>query len=314
MEQMLELGGKMQRAWKGPKPQIIESLPYSVALPKSARLPKSPRPYVSAQGKDFETLLPLGMKLEEDGPVFLVTSSAGQSGKTTALLTWALGLAEQYSPQDVQLLAVDFHARTLLPLKNLPHMLEFVNNQSEVEVCLKRLSAALQKRSSALEDAFQKDPDRFDRDAFLSKYPAYVMLIDDYDRLALRCEGVGTQLAECLTAGGDVGLSMIVAGNGSDLPKDYDDDLMKKARKMGCGLLFSGNAAIDQFNNAKSPPYQPMAGLPPGRGYFIRKGLARIYQNFMYWEEGRKPADCLQERIETIRTECKGIKSPSWPE
>jgi hypothetical protein len=107
---------------------------------------------------------------------------------------------------------------------------------------------------------------------------------------------------------------MIVAGNGSDLPKDYDDDLMKKARKMGCGLLFSGNAAIDQFNNAKSPPYQPMAGLPPGRGYFIRKGLARIYQNFMYWEEGRKPADCLQERIETIRTECKGIKSPSWPE
>jgi S-DNA-T family DNA segregation ATPase FtsK/SpoIIIE len=314
MEQLLDLGGKMQNAWTGPKPQIIESLPYSVVLPKSARLPKAARPHLCAQGKDFETLLPLGMKLEEDGPIFLVTSSAGQSGKTTALLTWALGLAEQYSPKDVQFLAIDFHSRTLLPLKNLPHMLEFINNQTEVEPCLKRLSAAMQKRSAALEDAFQKNQDRFDRDAFLSNYPAYALFIDDYDRLALRYEGVGTLLGECLTAGGEAGLSMIVAGNGADLPKDYDDDLMKKARKMGCGLLFSGNAAIDQFNNAKSPPYQPMAGLPPGRGYFIRKGLARIYQNFMFWEENRKPADCLQERIEKIRAECSGGKKPAWPD
>jgi hypothetical protein len=140
------------------------------------------------------------------------------------------------------------------------------------------------------------------------------MLIDDYDRLALRSEGVGALLSECLSSGGEVGLSMIVAGNGADLPKDYDDELMKKARKMGCGLLFSGNASIDQFNNAKSPPYQPLAGLPPGRGYFIHKGLARIYQNFMYWEEGRKPADCLQERIEIIRAECREMKKPAWPD
>ncbi len=314
MEQLLNLGETMQRAWKGPKPQAIESLPYSVALPKSARPPKAPRPHACAQGKDFETLLPLGMKLEEDGPVFLVTSSAGQSGKTTALLTWALGLAENYSPKDLQFLAIDFHARTLLPLKNLPHLLEFVNNQSEVEPCLKRLSDAMHKRASALEEAFQKNPDRFDREAFLAGNPAYVLLIDDYDRLALRCEGVGKLLAECLTVGGEAGLSAIVAGNGTDLPKDYDDELMKKARKMGCGLLFSGNAAIDQFNNAKSPPYQPMAGLPPGRGYFIHRGETRIYQNFMYWEEGRKPADCLQERVEKIRAENSNIKKPSWPD
>jgi hypothetical protein len=141
----------------------------------------------------------------------------------------------------------------------------------------------------------------------------YVLMIDDYDRFALRCETANRPLAECLTAGGDVGLSVIVAGSGTDLPKDYDDDLMKKARKMGCGLLFSGNAAIDQFNNAKSPPYQPLAGLPPGRGYFIRKGQARIFQNFMYWEEGKKPADCLQERIEKIREVSGGGKKPSWP-
>ncbi len=314
MEQILALGEKMNAAWKGPRPHPIESLPYSVPLPKGARLPKPARPHISPQGKDFETLLPLGMNLEEDGPIFLVTGSAGQSGKTTALLTWALSLAEQYTPQDLQLLFIDFHSRNLLPLKNLPHTLEYVHNQSEVEPFLDRLTAAMHARAAALEEAFQKNPERFDRDAFLAGHPAYVLMIDDYDRFSLRCESGSRQLADCLAAGGDVGLSMIVAGNGTDLPKDYDDDLMKKARKMGCGLLFSGNAAIDQFNNAKSPPYQPMAGLPPGRGYFIRKGQARIYQNFMYWEEGKKPADCLLARIDRIRVECGGGKKPSWPD
>jgi len=52
--------------------------------------------------------------------------------------------------------------------------------------------------------------------------------------------------------------------------------------------------------------------LPPGRGYFIHRGETRIYQNFMYWEEGRKAADCLQERIEKIRAECRSIKPPAW--
>jgi DNA segregation ATPase FtsK/SpoIIIE, S-DNA-T family len=314
LEELLDLSRKMQHSWNGPKPQPIESLPYSVILPKSARISKAVRPHACAQGKDFETLLPLGVSLEEDGPVFLVTSSAGQSGKTTALLTWALGLAEKYSPQDVQFLAIDFHARTLLPLKKLPHMLEFVNDQSGVEPCLKRLSDILRKRSSALDEAFQKDPERFDRDAFLSGYPTYVLWIDDYDRLALRFEGVGNLLSDCVTAGGEAGLCVIVAGNASDLPKDYDDELMKKARKLGCGVLFSGNAAIDQFHNAKSPPYQPMAGLPPGRGFFIRKGLANIFQNYLYWEEGRKPADCFQERLERIRAECRELIKPGWPE
>jgi hypothetical protein len=57
-----------------------------------------------------------------------------------------------------------------------------------------------------------------------------------------------------------------------------------------------------------------MAGLPAGRGYFIRKGQARIFQNFMYWEEGKKLADCLLERIEKIREEFSGVKKPTWPE
>jgi DNA segregation ATPase FtsK/SpoIIIE, S-DNA-T family len=314
MEQILALGGQMNAAWKGIRPHSIESLSYSVALPKTARTAKSARPHIAPQGKDFETLLPLGMSVEEDGPVFLVTSSAGQSGKTTALLSWALALAENYSPKDLQFLFIDFHSRNLLPLKNLPHTLEYVKNQSEVEPFCGRLLAVMQKRAEALEAAFQKNPEKFDRDAFLAGYPAYVLMIDDYDRLALRCESAGRLLAECLAAGGDVGLSVIAAGNGSDLPKDYDDDLMKKMRKMGCGLLFSGNAVIDQFNNAKSPPYQPMAGLPAGRGYFIRKGQARIYQNFMYWEEGKKPTDCLSERIEKIRSDPGDAKKPAWPE
>jgi S-DNA-T family DNA segregation ATPase FtsK/SpoIIIE len=313
MQNLIALGGSMRRAWTGPNPQTIESLPYAVALPDSVR-PSSSLPLHAPQGMDFETLLPLGMNLEQDGPVFLVTGSAGQSGKTTAMLSWALGLAERHAPGDIQFLFLDFHSRNFLPLKELPHTLEYISRPSEVDPCLSRLLAAVEKRSAAAEEAFQKNPERFARAAIPAARPVYAVFIDDYDRFALRCEGAPRLLARCLAAGGDAGLCVIIAGNASDLPKDYDDELMRKARKAGCGLLFSGNAAIDQFNNAKSPPYQPPAGLPPGRGYFIRKGTARIYQNYLYWADGRSPADSLQERAGRIRAACGGEKKPSWPE
>lgn len=313
MQNIEGLGRQMQSAWKGPRPAPIESLPYAVPLPKAARTEASRRPLASPQGRDFETLQPLAMNLEEDGPVFLVTSSAGQSGKTTAVLTWALGLAERHSPSEVQFLIFDFPSRTLAPLKNLPHRLEYISDPSEVGGAQQRLLQTLQQRSAALEKAYQKNPDHFDRATFLAAFPMYVVLIDDYDRFALRCDTAHTQFDECLAVGSEVGLSVIVAGNGTDLPKDYEDTLLKRARRLGCGLLFSGNAAIDQFNNAKSPPYQPMAGLPPGRGYFIRRGQVRIFQNFMYWEESKLPADCLQERIDSIKAAWKGSPSPSWP-
>jgi S-DNA-T family DNA segregation ATPase FtsK/SpoIIIE len=308
MQNLIALGERMRSAWTGPMPQPIESLPYAITMPGGARPAQSLPPILCPQGKDFETLLPLGMDLEQDGPVFLVTGSAGGSGKTTALLAWALGLAERYAPRHLQFLFLDFHSRNFLPLRNLPHTIEYVNQPSEVDPCLDRLLAAMQKRSAELEEAFQKDPEHFDRAAFLSAVPRCALFIDDYDRFALRCESAPRKLAECLAAGGDVGLCMMIAGNAADLPKDYDDELMKKARRLGCGLLFSGNAAIDQFHNAKSPPYQPLAGLPPGRGYFIRKGTARIFQNFMYWKDGRKGADCLQERVEGIRAAFGGGK------
>jgi hypothetical protein len=34
----------------------------------------------------------------------------------------------------------------------------------------------------------------------------------------------------------------------------------------------------------------------------------------MYWEEGKKPADCLLERIEKVRAEGNEGKKPAWPD
>lgn len=312
-QSLAAVGAEMRRTWVGPTPPPVESLPYAILLPEGVRKVDPSGPWFSPQGMDFETLLPLGMDLDRDGPAFLVTGSSGGCGKTTALLTWALGLAERFAPRDLQFLFLDIPSRHFLLLKDLPHTFEYVCRPPEVEPCLNRLLAVLRKRSAALEEAFHKEGERFDRDAFLAAYPRYVLFVDDYDRFFVRCESASRTLAECLSAGGDLGLSIVVAGNAADLPKDYDDDLMKKVRRLGCGLLFSGNAAIDQFHNVKSPPYQPLAGLPPGRGYFIRKGTARIFQNFLYWEDGRKAADCLQERAEKILSEYSRARKSMRP-
>jgi hypothetical protein len=313
MQNLIELGKQMRRAWRGPNPRSIESLPYSISQPKCIRANSPTAPNVPL-GMDFETLLPVGLTPEADGPVFLVTGSAGQSGKTTAMLSWALGLAERRAPSDLQMIFLDFHARSFLPLRYLPHTLEYVHRPMDVEPCLKRLLAAVEQRAAAAEEAFQNDPDHDGDGAFPAAQLLYAVFIDDYDRFASRCESAPRLLARCLAAGGGAGLCMMIAGNASDLPKDYDDELMRKARRAGCGLLFSGNAAIDQFGNTKSPPYQPPAGLPPGRGYLIRKGTARIFQNYRYWEDGRTPAECLQERVAAIRAANSDSKIPAWPD
>jgi DNA segregation ATPase FtsK/SpoIIIE, S-DNA-T family len=299
-----ETASAMRRAWKGALPNPIESLPFSIPLPKiPGNVTVSPIGIGALQGKDFETLLPIGFDLEKDGPAFLITSSAGQSGKTTALITWALALAEKYSPNQLRFILLDFHTRTLTALQKLPHTQTYIRTAVEEEPGFLHLLEELQKRAIDAEAAYLADPDGFDPEPFLAGYPRYVLLIDDYDRFAVKCEAERRMLADCYTAGAENGMYFFIAGNAADLPKDYDDPFLQKTRRLGSGLLFSGNAAIEQFNNAKSPPYQPLAGLPAGRGYFIRKGHTRIFQNYTFCPECQKPTDGLLQRVECIRNQ-----------
>jgi S-DNA-T family DNA segregation ATPase FtsK/SpoIIIE len=170
-----------------------------------------------------------------------------------------------------------------------------------MEATLSQLSEEVENRQEALENAYEKDPDRFSAQDFVRQWPHLLIVIDDYDMFSTRAENASKQFGDLISVGGDLGVSMIVAGNVSELPRDYDDPLIQRIRRHGCGLLLSGSEGLEQFNNARRPPGQPSGGLPPGRGYLVRRGQVRLFQAAAYWKEDEVPAEKLTNRVERVR-------------
>ncbi|HEY43745.1 MAG TPA: hypothetical protein G4O11_07165, partial [Anaerolineae bacterium] len=314
-KELTHLASRMEQAWKGPKPSEIRSLPLLVTLPKPdgqlllSREETRP-PLSTILGQDYQTLAPVGLSLDEDGPSFLVASTSPQSGKTSILQTWIIGLVERFSPDDVHLILPDFHSRTLMAFRGLPHLMAYIGSLSSMESTLSQLSEEIERRQTAIEDAYEKDPNGFNTQDFVKKWPHILTVIDDYDLFFARTENASKQFAEVISVGGDLGVSVIVAGNVSELPRDFDDPLIQRTRRHGCGLLLSGSEGLEQFNNARRPPGQPSAGLPPGRGYLVRRGQVRLFQAASYWREGEDAAAALSRRVEDIEKLAKSRPQP----
>ncbi len=299
------MASEMSKAWRGETPQPIQSLPMLISLPH----PEPGRPVTSTDptesftaflGRDYETLSSVELSLRGDGPAFLVAGVSPQSGKTSLLRTWVIGLAEHTDPAALKFIFFDFHTRTMLPFRNLPHTQSFVGASAGMEKALAELIEESKRRSEAVEKEFELDPDHFDQDRLVAKWPRIFVIIDDYDRFASRAEEGKQLLADCLATGGELGIQFAVAGDTSELPRDFDDPFIRDIRKHGCGVLLSGMEGVEQFNKARRIPGEPGSGLPAGRGYLIKRGQARLIQSAVYWQEGQEPDIALNERIEHL--------------
>ncbi|UCF61718.1 MAG: hypothetical protein JSV37_03270, partial [Anaerolineaceae bacterium] len=304
-QELRRLASRMELAWKGATPPEIRSLPLLVTLPEFDGIPVAMQddvqvPLSSDLGQDYQTLASIGLSLDDDGPTFLVASTSPQSGKTSVLQTWILGLVERFSPERLKLILPDFHSRTLMAFRGLPHTMVYIDSLSTMQATLTQLAEEIENRQQALEDAYEKDPDRFNARDFVNQWPHLLIVIDDYDMFSARAENASKQLGDLMSVAGDLGVSMIVAGNVSELPRDYDDPLMQRIRRHGCGLLLSGSEGLEQFNNARRPPGQPSAGLPQGRGYLVRRGQVRLLQAAAFWQEGEDAVSTLSRRVENV--------------
>jgi S-DNA-T family DNA segregation ATPase FtsK/SpoIIIE len=303
--ELTALGTSMKDAWDGPVPHEIRSLPLLIYQPEMTPTmsPPSSEGRLTLRinlGQDYQTLAPISLSLEEDGPTFLVASVSPQAGKTSLLQTWMMGLVERYSPDEMQLIIPDFHCRTMMAFRGLPHLISYVGSIASLEQTLSQLTDEIDRRREAVESAYEADPSGFERQECGRNWPHILIVIDDYDKFSARAENARKQLADAVLTGGELGVSTIVAGNLSELPRDYDDPLMQRVRRHGCGILLSGSEGLEQFNNARRPPGQPSAGLPPGRGYLVRRGQVSLFQAAAFWREGEDNAKALSRRVEDV--------------
>lgn len=296
------LATQMRDAWKGNVPSPVRTLPLLVNLPPASQYANPNRPpYFGMLGLDFEALEPIGFSLLHDGPAFLVGGVSGQNGKTTLLHTWLLSLAEQYSPEKLQVILVDYHTRSLVSLRRLPIVRTYVGSRSALDETLQSLITEIEKRQKAADKAYEADPEKFNQQTIVEKFPHVMMVIDDYERFYMQNGEEVFDLTSCIQRGGELGFSFVIAGKVNDLPNSYSDHFVERFRKNGCGVLLGGVDSIDEFNNTRRPAGATGAGLPPGRGYMINRGKASLFHTSAYWQMDQSPEDALQQRINKLR-------------
>lgn len=298
-----ELGAAMNRVWTergGQRPAQVLTLPLFVQRPA---IRGGGRPdFLVELGVDFERLDPIGLSLVNDGPAFLIGSSSRQSGRTTLMLSWALGLAERYSPNQLKLVLIDFHTRSLVGLRRLPQV-DYVGSRQAFDAQIEGLLEEVSRREAMIAAAYEADPDSFNPAAILLELPQIVLMIDDYDSFFRKTDGEQQSMVELIRRSADLGFSFIISCKMGDLPANYIDHFAEQFRKRGTGILFGGTEGIDEFNNTRPPMGMQSAGLPRGRGFIVQRGRANLFQAYTYWGKEQSASDVLQERVEAIKIE-----------
>lgn len=295
MSHVISVSKQMLASWEGQRPPDVESLPYFVTLDE---LQFSDTVDMFRIGKSQEALHPVGLSLAKDGPIFMIISMTPGLGKTSSLYLWLIELSKKYNQQQLKLVLIDYHTRTLRYFTKLPHIVQkdkmrsHVTRKEDLKGVLEWLNSEINARRAEIEKLYTDDPENFNEEENIQRFGYLVVVIDDYE--AFNNSKTTDLLTACIVNGEEVGVRLVLTEDASLLG---NDDLMKRAKKHGCGILLGGSDGLGVFNGAQPPYGQKTFSLPPGRGYLIRRGQAQLIQAAAYWNEGQDPIDTLKNRL-----------------
>ncbi len=266
----------MASGWDGPPAPPIKQLPDLFPLSDL----QTPSPTWDATetgslavpiGLDAESLAPLSIDIHQDSHI-LVTGSP-LSGKTTLLQTWLLALAERYSPDAVRFVIVSMASPLFLPFSRLPHLIALVEDDDRLATVVESLQAEMESRQVALDTARRAARGALSDEDFLARYPVIVIAIDDFDPfLGLANEGSKETLVSLVRRGRRLGFRFLVAGPSRDLATSWEA-IAKALKEAQTGILLDSSDLDDLgLFNLRVPAAEAGKSLPPGRGYFGRRG------------------------------------------
>lgn len=323
-ERLGELASLMTKMSAACEEAGIEPAPGIASLPSSATLDsvlakwetKGARSDISPFGLDYETLEPTGMPLRTDGPGFMVAGAAPQAGKSSFLIAWLLSEALHHPYHRLQFVIVGFHSPSLAPLMNMPHVLQFIGLKSDLGEVLHRLTAEIDRRQKHFEEAYRANPLVFDQSGIMERFPLLVVVVDDYEAFAHRCDSQDLEvLGGFLTRGCDLGARVVVADDVARLgSRPFSDSLFRRIKTDCCGVLLGGAQGLGQlFDNVMVAPELRRLTLPLGRGFLVRRGRARLFQAAQFWAGGEGPANAIQRYVRRLQDDAQGHRA-SWIE
>jgi S-DNA-T family DNA segregation ATPase FtsK/SpoIIIE len=295
--QLKQIFGQMAAAWGNrARPRPINTLPEAQPLCELWAINKDTNSDAIPIGLDEDSLAPFGVSLNS-GPHFMVAGPP-QSGKTTLLRVWLMGLARALSPQQLHLILADFRQDSLGPLAALPHA-HVADTPDAFAAQIEKLDGVLNERRRQLEAARQRGRDDrgrddrgrddrgrddrgrddrgrgdFDAQAFLAQFARIVLVIDDFDAVRDQAptEAMMT-LDGWAKASRGLGLHIVMAGAEGDF---FGVDGWARTVKDQQTGFFLGSADMQVFN-ARVPYALTKKLYAPGQGFFVAKArLAQI--------------------------------------
>jgi len=261
-----DLAGRVAGAWRG------QAAPPVQVLPAKVLFTDLPTP-----GQDLERGVPIGISEERMAPAYLdlgggdphcLVFGDGESGKTTLLRTFLLGLTVRQPPARARVLLVDYR-RTLLGAVPAGHLIGYAGGAAAAG---EQLGALLTLLAGRLPPA-DLTAEALRQRSWWSGPEVYV-IVDDYDLLGSGMGNPLTPLAEYLAQARDVGVHLLLARRTGGTSRAMFEPLIMGLKDLNTqGFLLSG----DRQEGALLGDYRPDV-LPQGRCMMVRRNQGQLVQ------------------------------------
>ncbi|MFE9612935.1 type VII secretion protein EccCb [Streptomyces sp. NPDC006012] len=252
--------------WTGPTAPPVRVLPTLLSV--DALPPDFGRSRAEiALGLDETTLLPFGVDFETDP--YLVVIGESESGKTSLLRLLAQRISERYTPEEAQLIVIDYR-RSLMGDLPSEYVTEYVPNGLELPSHIGALTRVAAQRMPPSDIT----PEELRNRSWYTT-PDFFLLVDDYDLVATSSGNPLRPLLDYLPFARDVGLRMVLCRNSMGAARAMYEPVMQYLRDQGArGLTLSGDKSEGALIGSVTPHRRP-----PGRATLTdRRHLPRQVQ------------------------------------
>ncbi|MFJ7495168.1 type VII secretion protein EccCa [Streptomyces sp. NPDC097727] len=266
-EGVADLVEQISDGWHGPAAPAVRMLPH---LLPAAELPapESTGGLRMALGLDEETLSPVWHDFSRTPHLIAVGDT--ESGKTNLLKLATSAITARYTPQEAQILVVDYRRELV---ETVPK--EYRLGHAVSLTALEELTGGSQQALKTRLPGEDINPARM-RQADWWSGPRLFVLVDDYDMLggSNAFDHPFAPLFEFLALGHEVGLHFVIARSATGAGRGFGDQLLRRLSEVNTpGLLLSCPPSEGYvFSNVKP------RNLPPGRARYIARSKATLLQ------------------------------------
>ncbi|GIJ49689.1 type VII secretion protein EccC [Virgisporangium aliadipatigenens] len=253
-----DLVARVGEAWHYQPAPRVRLLPRTLPLEELMKVVDADRPGLPI-GLNESHLAPVHLDLAND-PHLIVFGEA-ECGKSNLLRMIARVIADRYTPQEAQLVVVDFR-RSLLGAVEGDHLLGYAASVNVLKEMVGAIQGAIVQRLPGPDAT----PEQL-RSRSWWRGPDLYVLIDDYDLVASPGNNPLLPLIDLVSQARDVGLHLIIARRMGGASRALYESLLQRMRELDAPvLMMSGKPEEGALIGNRKPTLQP-----PGRGTLFRR-------------------------------------------